>query len=49
MHGIASNSANSIALFCAERAPASSPAAILCVISGNSTVPTAMPMTPIGN
>ena len=47
--GRPSRSANSMARFCAERAPASSPAASRCVISGSSTVPTAMPITPIGN
>src|SRR5256885_320792 len=48
-HGIDSSSVSSIARFCACRAPASSPAAIRPAISGSSTVPTAMPITPIGS
>ena len=47
--GTASSNANSMARFCAERAPLSSPDANRRVISGTSTVPMAMPMTPIGS
>ena len=48
-HGIDSSSVNSIARFCALAAPVSSPAAMRRAISGNRTVPAAMPMTPIGS
>ena len=47
-HGTDSSSVNSMARFCEWRAPASSPAVIRRAISGSSTVPAAMPITPIG-
>ena len=47
--GIDSSSVSSIARFCARRAPASSPAASRRAISGSTTVPAAIPITPIGS
>ena len=49
MQGTDSSSVNSMARFCACAAPASSPAAMRRAISGSTTVPAAMPMTPIGS
>ena len=48
-HGNDNSSVSSMARFWAWRAPASSPRAIRRAISGSTTVPAAMPMTPIGS
>ena len=48
-NGTEDSSVNSKARRCEAIAPASSPAVIRRDISGNSTVPIAMPITPIGN
>ncbi len=48
-NGTVDSNVNSKARRCDAAAPASSPAVIRRDISGSSTVPIAMPITPIGN